>query len=197
TDLPAVGVWLGHYPAHYLLPRGRTVNVVAAGHRDTDRRLRPHYNTVLTPEGRSLAEFIAEQAVRVLAGPCYLGPEQLGADVQLQHFVGLTAGAAEYNGGFTDRSPTLPRAPRHRRRCPAAVVGETGTIRAEEDWPGAGFSTYLFGAFLRRHGGTLHSVDLDANHCAFARRWTNVFGPAVQVHRGDSHEFLRGFAGPI
>src|ERR1043166_3751718 len=53
------------------------------------------------------------------------------------------------------------------------------------------------GAYLRRAGGRLSSVDLNANHTAFARAWTDVFGGAVTVHTDDSVAFLRRFSEKI
>ena len=61
------------------------------------------------------------------------------------------------------------------------TVVETGTIRAEEDWGGAGFFTYLAGAYLYRKGGRLHSVDVSEPNCRFARAGTQVFGDAART----------------
>ena len=70
-------------------------------------------------------------------------------------------------------------------------------MRAEEDWGGAGFFTYLAGAWLHRAGGRLHTVDVSEEHCRFAEEWTAVFGETVTVHAQDSLEFLRSFREPI
>ncbi len=120
--------------------------------------------------------------------------------MQLQQFV------REWSRGSAGNAIS-PFADRHRsfdlllretaRRFPHPTVVETGTIRAEEDWSGAGFSTYLLGAFLSRHGGRLHSVDLNEDNCNFARTWTEIFGSAVTIHSQDSVAFLGRFPGPI
>ena len=51
------------------------------------------------------------------------------------------------------------------------TIVETGCVRSAEDWPGAGNSTYLFGAFIDGLGGKLISVDNDPHHLAFARSY--------------------------
>lgn len=137
----------------------------------------------------------------MLLPPRYLGRDQRAADVQLQQF------AREWCRGIGDNNSLSAFACRHRsfglllhamaRRFPKPTVVETGTIRSEEDWAGAGFSTYLLGAFLSRHGGRLHSVDLNEGNCAFARTWTEIFGSAVTVHTQDSVAFLGRFPGSI
>ena len=135
----------------------------------------------------------------MLGEPHYLDTDHLAADVQLQQFVQWCRG--EHGNALS------PYADRHRsfdlllrettRRFPQPTVVETGVIRAEEDWPGAGFFTYLAGAYLAHRGGRLHAVDISPENCAFARTWTSVFGETVQVHEQDSVAFLEQFTEPI
>jgi hypothetical protein len=81
---------------------------------------------------------------------------------------------------------------------PRSRIVETGCIRAEEDFRGAGFSTYLFGAALHRLGkGHLDSIDTDPVNVDFAKRWTRIFAPRVQVHPGDSVGYLGAARKPI
>jgi hypothetical protein len=69
------------------------------------------------------------------------------------------------------------------KRFANPVVVETGTIRGEEDWRGAGFFTYLAGAYIFRQGGVLY--------------WTNVFDKSVRIINEDSVSFLQSFQQPI
>ncbi len=46
-------------------------------------------------------------------------------------------------------------------------------------------------------GGKLYSADITAEHCRFAREWTEVFGDTVSIHEQDSLAFLNDFPGQI
>src|SRR2546430_1761065 len=75
--------------------------------------------------------------------------------------------------------------------CRAPGKGTWWPARDVGDCHGAGYSTYVLGAFLSRYGGQLISVDHDPEHCAFARHWTDCFDGAVSVVEADSVEWLR------
>jgi hypothetical protein len=129
-----------------------------------------------------------------------LDGSDVAADVQLQQFVLDWCRCRGGSGvaSFWDRNRSLDVLFREMaRRFSAPCVVETGTIRSEEDWGGAGFFTYLAGVYLYHRGGALHSVDIDQKHCDFAQTWTRVFGKSVRVVRQDSVEFLRRFEAPI
>ena len=156
-----------------------------------------HREFSMLPDGGPALE--ASLSHPTFKGTFGAGPT-LAQDVQLQQFVGEfcrcrgSSGLAQY----WDRQRSLDVLLHETaRRFPAPTIVETGTIRAEEDFGGAGFFTYLTGAFVLRHGGKLHSVDLTPQHVAFAREWTAVFGEAVTVHQGDSVSFLTNFGSAI
>ena len=202
TDTPTVGLWMpGHYPSTYALPRRRQLNVVLAEHtRQWNRFKRIPWRIVEHPGTAFDPDRLARYCEQMLQQPRYLSPSEQAADVQLQQFAQSWCRGAAGNSlsPFADRHRSFDLLLREvARRFPAPTMVETGTIRAEEDWAGAGYSTYLFGAFLARHGGRLQSVDLGAANCAFARSWTEIFGPAVTVHEQDSVDFLGRFPAPI
>ena len=125
---------------------------------------------------------------------------QIGADAQLQQFIQSWCRGTTGNSlsGFADRHRSFDVLFREiTRRFERPVIVETGTIRAEEDWGGAGFFTYLAGAYVARRGGKLHSVDLSPGNCDFARSWTHVFGEAMSIHTQDSVRFLENFTEPV
>lgn len=202
TDVPIVGLFptLTKHPARVSLPRGRSVNVVP---RDIahacDRETRILFNIVESPSDRGFdPAFIADIAARMLAGPRYLDREQLGADVQMQQFVlewerGSPNALTDYNDRHRGFDVLLKKM---RARFTFPLVVETGCIRGEEDWGGAGFGTYLLGAYTHRSGGEVVSVDIDADHCAFARRATREM-ESVKVFNGDSVALLERFGAPI
>ena len=70
-------------------------------------------------------------------------------------------------------------------------IVETGCARAEGNWQGDGQSTLLFDRFVSCRGGSVRSVDIDAEACARLR--TRV-GPKVEVTCGDSVAYLRDLA---
>lgn len=198
TDTPAVGVWMpGHYPATYALPRRRQLNVVLADHtRQWNRYKRVPWNIVEHPGSGHDGEKLARLCLRMLEPPRYLRPGDEAADVQMRQWAGeWCRGGGNALSAYVDRHRSFDVLLREAgRRFDAPTVVETGTIRAEEDWGGAGFFTYLMGAYLhRRGGGVLHSVDVSAANCGFARDWTAVFGDVVKVHQQRSEDFLARF----
>jgi len=203
TQTPSVGIWTpGHYPTTYTLPRRQQLNIVLADHtRQWNRYKRIPWNIVEHPGAAFRADLLAEQCVKILDAPRYLtSAAKVAADVQLQQFIQEwcrgTAGNAL--SGYADRHRSFDVLFREMsRRFERPVIVETGTIRAEEDWSGAGFFTYLAGAYVSHRGGKLHSVDLSPATCDFARTWTAVFGNAVSVHTQNSLTFLESFREPI
>jgi predicted O-methyltransferase YrrM len=69
------------------------------------------------------------------------------------------------------------------------IIVETGCVRERNDYS-AGYSTVLFGEFLARHGGALHTVDLSAKNIATCRRLTKRYAAQISYHTGDSVAFL-------
>jgi hypothetical protein len=203
TDIPVVGVFpsLNKYPARVVLPRGRSVCLVPGDLTgEFNRRTRLPFNTLEFPgaDMEQAPPLIGETCQRMLAGPRYLDAAQLGADLQLQQFVrDWERGRPNDLTGYNDRHRGFDVLLREAAsRFPAPVVVETGCVRGEEDWRGAGFGTYLLGAFLERHGGHLTSVDIDPSVCAFARRATHGMR-AVTIVESDSVPLLAGFGQPI
>lgn len=199
TQIPSLGLWMpGHYPATYTLPRRQQLNLVLRDHtQQWNKFKRIPWNIVEHPGSKFDAEIVGEYCSQMLAQPKYLRKSEIGADIQFQSFLQACRGSPGGNS-------LSPYADRHRsfdvlfremaNRFPDPTVIETGTIRSEEDWSGAGFFTYLAGAYLARAGGRLHSVEIDPVKCAFARDWTAVFGSAVTIHQHDSVSYLAGFA---
>ncbi len=202
TGTPSVGIWMpAHYAARFALPRKNQLNIVLAEpNRAWNRYRRIPWNLVEHPGDAYDAAKLAEWCASMLRPSRYLPADCRAADVQMQQWVldwcrNKTGGSLS---GHVDRSHSFDVLFRElRARFERPTIVETGTIRAEDDWPGAGFFTYLAGAYVFRSGGVLHSVDLDPANCRFAQTWCAPFGNSVHVHTGDSVAYLRGFGGPI
>ena len=201
VDLPAIGVWArGGSPLTWSLPHSRQVNLVMSRERLLwSARSRIPYHIVNVAADEAAMDQLSTLASWMLAKPRYLDRDHLAADVQLQWFVReRMRGAESPIGGYIDRHrgfDLLLREMTERFERPRVV--ETGCVRAEDDFAGAGFSTYVFGAYLHIRGGHLASVDNDAPHCAFARQWTRCFGDSVNVHLADSVAWLRDRNEPV
>ena len=212
TNIPTIGLWRpGHYPTTYTLPRPEQLNVVLAEHtRQWNKFKRIPWNVYEHPGHEFNARTLADLTRRMLSEPRYLrNPKSdaepsssptIAQDVQFQQFVQefCLCGGTSSLSQYWDRNRSfdvLFREINHRFANPTIV--ETGTIRSEEDFGGAGFFTYVAGTFVSRRGGKLHSVDLSPQNVAFAREWTAVFGASVSVHEGDAVAFLANFAQPI
>jgi predicted O-methyltransferase YrrM len=201
VDLPAIGLWAhGGSPLTWTLPRERQLNVVFSRQRlRWLARSRIPFRLIAADDSEAAMDHVARLAVRMLAPPRYLPRSRQAADVQLQWFVReCLAGGDSPLGSYVDRHRSMDlmlRLLAERSSTPHVV--ETGCIRSEDDFAGAGFSTYVFGAWLCERGGHLSSIDNDARHCTFARDWTRCFGAAVQVHLADSVEWFRASSEPI
>jgi hypothetical protein len=202
SHIPAIGVWLpDHYPAHCALPRREQLNLVLADHTARwNRYKRIPWNLVEHPGSAFAPGDLADCCQLMLNRPRYLSRLDIAADIQLQQFVRQWCRALHGNAlcSYSDRHRSLDVLLQELgRRFMAPTVVETGTMRAEEDWAGAGSFTYLAGAYLYRSGGRLYSVDISAPHCTFSRGWTRVFGATVTVTHQDAVSFLRQFTDPI
>jgi len=194
---PSVGIWsAAHDPVRFALPRPNQLNVVLAeAVRPWSRFRRVEWNLVEHPGRAYDPGRLAEYCLRMLGPTRYVPAAQAAADVVLREWIGRWCRPADTSGQeYRDRNHSFDVLFREiGSRFERPTIVETGTIRQEEDWPGAGFFTYLAGMFVSRAGGQLHSVDVDEGHCRFARAWCAVFGPAVRVHQSDSVAFLTGF----
>lgn len=195
TSTPTIGLWMpGHYPSTYSLPRQPQLNVVLREPTHTWNRFkRIPWNIVEHPGAGFRPETLADFARQMQAGPRYLSAQQMGADIQLQQFVTQWCRGVHGNSlaAYCDRNRSLDVLLRETtRRFEHPRIVETGVIRAEEDWPGAGFFTYLAGSYVMHRGGRFDAVDISAANCEFARTWTAVFGEAVRIHQADSVQFL-------
>lgn len=169
TDTPVVGVWTDNRPERFAVPAPYTVHLARRGERQ---------------EGWNVVEYggktpTADDIVRLV---------QAGPVVQQR-----TDDLTPYAGRLGKRATTTLEALRRLQTIQNPTVLETGCIRQLDDW-GAGYSTVVYGDFLKRHGGKLVSVDLDGNNVAFARR--TAAGLPVEVVQADSRDFLRTYSGP-
>lgn len=200
TNTPALGLWFSeHHPAKFSLPREQQVNIVLKknGHHG-NKHTRWFYNIVEEQGEQIKAGVVGRLCRQLLTTPRYLSQEQMGKDVMIQHWINdwTRAGISTYST-FIDRDRSFDLMLRHLSEFQTPQIVETGCIRAEEDWHGAGFSTYLLGAYAAARGGRLKSVDIGQKNCVFAKKWTRIFGSHVEVFCEDSLRYLRGRSAPI
>jgi hypothetical protein len=192
-NTPAVSLWFnGHHPAKYSLPRAQQVNICLRKDAPKgNKHTRWFYNIIEEHGDQIRASIVGRTCRKMLESPRYLSRAMTGRDVMMQHWVqDWMAGGIGAGKTFVDRDRSFDLMLRHLACFDAPQVVETGCIRAEEDWRGAGFSTYLLGACVTALGGGLHSADHSSERCAFARKWTQVFGGCVDVEQSDSVDFL-------
>jgi hypothetical protein len=70
-------------------------------------------------------------------------------------------------------------------RKPPLIV-ETGCLRAPGSWSGDGQSTFLFDLFASKHGGSSHSIDMNAESIAKAK----IICPNTKFYLGDGATVL-------
>ena len=79
------------------------------------------------------------------------------------------------------------------------MIVEIGMQRANSP-DGDGNSTTVFGVFVSKYGGTLHSVDINQSCidlCTAEFTKVNAMTDNIHLHRGDGIEFLQSFNEPI
>ena len=201
TRTPSIGIWMGNgSPPTWSLPRALQANVVVGTQsRCWRKQARLPFNILECDETELLPAVVGRAAERMLAGCRYLPDGWTGRDILLQQFVRDWQGGADNAfGGFNDRDEGFDRLLRiAARRFERPRIVETGCIREEEDFRGAGCSTLLLGMFAASHGGELVSVDIDAQHCDLARRTVVSLGAAVDVVESDSVAWLERNRQPI
>ncbi len=201
THTPAIGIFphTYHYPARVTLPRANQLAIVPRNSTiQWNQKARIAYNIVHCDGNSITTEFIADNVVNMLSEPRYLNAQQIGADVQLQQFIfDFERGYGNGLSRYVDRHRSYDKLFKLiSERFMNPEVVETGCARGEEDWRGAGYSTYLFGAYLERAGGKLSSVDINKDYCDFARKVTDEMS-CVNIHCDDSVRFLNNFKQPI
>ena len=166
--------------------------VVGRESRPWTKHARLAFNILECDDADSLPAVVGRTAARMLAGSRYLPGNYLGRDVLLQQFVRDWQGGMDNSfGGFNDRDQGFDRLlSEAARRFDKPFIVETGCIRAEEDFRGAGFSTLLLGMFAASHDGGLISIDQNRDHCDFARRTVAFLGDRVEVAQSDSIDWL-------
>jgi hypothetical protein len=194
TSTPSIGIWMGNgSPATWGLPRAMQANIVVGREsRRWTKHARLPFNILECDQPESLPAVLGRAATRMLAGNRYLPAPYLGRDILLQQFVrDWQSGADNDFGGFSDRDKGFDRLLRTAARTfDRPLIVETGCIRQEEDFEGAGFSTLLLGMFAASRNGELISIDHDPEHCGFARRTASCLGEAVEVIESDSVDWL-------
>ncbi len=201
TRTPSIGIWMSNgSPATWSLPRAMQANVVVGMEaRLWTKHARIPFNILECGENSALPEIVGRAAERMLAGSRYLAPSQIGRDILLQQFVRDWQGGGDNSwGGFNDRDDGFDRLLRvaaQRFKMPAIV--ETGCIRTDEDFAGAGFSTLLLGMVAAGTGGELISIDHSAENCDFARRTVASLGASVRIVEMDSVAWLAKHRSPI
>jgi Glycosyltransferase family 9 (heptosyltransferase) len=197
TKIPTLGVWTKHYTSHFVLPSPNAVHLVPKIHEQGDKYRRLFYNTILA-EDKITAEEITKQALRVLSPAKYIkDPEFKARDTQLQNFVDRLARKNVINDTFHDRNISFDKVLTRLSKIPLPTIVETGCIRQEEDWSGAGFASYFLTHFAHYTYGKVHSVDISEENCNFARKWTEYFGNTATIYKKYSSEFLKSYDGKI
>ena len=198
TSTPSLGIFnhQDHYPIRYTLPRSQQLCLVPSnGTANWNTYARLAYNIVECEGDKVTACFAARYAKAMLSPTHYFKDQHLAADVQMyQQFV------SDFERGYgslltqnVDRNKSFDLLLKlMAKRFDKPVIVETGCIRHPEDWRGAGYSTYLLGAYVERAGGELHSVDLSPENCSFAQHATSELTRVI-VSTNDSIEFLRTF----
>ncbi|QDV53287.1 glycosyltransferase family 9 protein [Gimesia fumaroli] len=191
TNTPAIGIWTHHFPSHFTLPRERTLHTVirALAGKNKTRQLRTPFNIVEQTTGSEHEPgILADLSVRMLEKPRYLTKSLIGADVQLQKIVEehdqRVFGHQDNHQGFDLLFEEIVK------HFEAPVIVETGMIKPKENWEGATFSTYLFGAFCSKYGGRVESVTLSEWSCKFANLWRELLKKSVCVHHEHACSFL-------
>lgn len=189
TDIPSVGCFFDTmHPCKYMVPLPRSMTITkGTGNQTINRSKRFEWQIVTSND--SMADF-AEWCSRMLKPRRYLPKTcNIASDVQLQSVVQRFCrgiGNKSNLSEIMDRQHSFDILFYECGKRNAKNFVETGCIRSDEDWGGAGFSTVLFARYAELVGGSLTSFDLNPNNCNYARNWCRQFPSASIVEsRGD------------
>lgn len=182
-----LGVWRQHFPSHYALPSDTSLHFMLRGNpfASWTKYRRGTWKICENATSGSDMRFMASLVAKYLSSSGHPARETYAWSL-----LDKCRGAESSLSAYSDRHRSFGRL------LSLGLEGvwfQSGCIRAEEDWSGAGFSDVLFGTHLRAIGGRLISVDLNETNCAFARTWT--YGLPVSVVCSDSLAFLRSYSG--
>jgi hypothetical protein len=109
----------------------------------------------------------------------------------------------DFKGRLANRYVTFELSVQWFKEHRGCIIVETGCVRLEDDWGGAGMSTIVFDHVIQKEklrlAGTTHlepkfySVDLDEKNVSLARNLTKE----AEISVGDSVAFLEDFHGSI
>jgi predicted O-methyltransferase YrrM len=74
-------------------------------------------------------------------------------------------------------------------QLPSHRIVETGTIRRVRDYS-AGYSTHIFGQFVKRYGGKITTIDIDPAHMNVCKSVTADFAERIEYVVDDSLQAL-------
>jgi hypothetical protein len=197
----ALGVFHHHYPACVTLPSRKQVCMTrsAESYKPCNLLRRKRWNIVEYDGVMPSPKDIVKHAMRLLNECRYTNDQsKIGIDVSLQQWVRDWLRQHQSLSPRADRDTSMDKVFQLLRLRENPVIVETGCIRSNEDWS-AGYSTYLFAAFLHNSvAGKLYSVDTNKQNLLLAKglcaTWDNA--KICFVHQ-DSCKFLEEFKGTI
>lgn len=193
TDIPSVGCFFEYmHPAKYMIPLNRSLTITkGAGNATINRSKRFEWQTVTSNE--SIGDY-AEWSSRMLKPRRYLPKTcNIASDVHLQSIVQRFCRGVGSRGNLSDimdRNHSFDILFQECGKRNAKHFVETGCIRSDEDWGGAGFSTVLFARYAQLVGGSLTSFDLSPANCNYARNWCRQF-PSTSICESRGEDGLK------
>jgi hypothetical protein len=195
-DLPVIGYFRSHYPSAVSLPRRNTAALVGLRWQTAARIRRRRWNLIECPENDPTIEDLLWCCRRALHGRRYC--RDFGRELQLAWWIERKLRPSAENC-WRGRADTFSLALSRLRGLASPTIVETGTIRQQEDWS-AGYSTYLFAAWLDGHGrGKLVSIDHSKEACQLAKTELAAAGWQADctIIEAESATYLRQQRNPI
>jgi len=199
TDIPSVGVYMDNlHPCEYAVPNDRTLTF-ATGNKGRNFTSSKRFEFQVM--NFDSMEYLASWSSRMLDKNRYFKDSvPIATDVHLQQIIQEKCRGSNPNGISTiyDRNRSFDiLLIECKKRFAKPVFVETGCIRADEDWGGAGSSTCIFGQYVSKSGGSLTSFDLSKQNVDYATRWCRQFGPSVNIIKSVGEEGLRQYPGMV
>lgn len=180
SETPALGVFFeNHHPSEYVIPWDSGLCLVDSGNRarPLNASKRFEFNLIESPNEKLTARDI----VGTVSG--MLDCDGMTTQVfHLRHVIeSKLQGSGELSDVF-DRNVTMKMAIDHLRSIPVRdfSIVETGCMRADEDWSGAGMSTAIFSRYVQKldsleFNGEFVSFDTDKRNVDFANDYCRQF----------------------
>ncbi len=187
-NLPVIGLWLGHYPTQFVLPRKNSLNLIGDNKNYNKQTPYRRFTYNLIDSGTS-----ADTVARVVGHVLQPSRGLTGANSAfMEQLLAKCRRTDSRLSSITDRDKSFSKFLELIGDKPTVI--ETGSTRQLDDF-GAGYSTAIFGWYFSKINGHLTSVDISAKNINLCKEICQNF--PVSFVEQDSVTYLKSLTNTV